>query len=459
MIALLLLLPLLAFADKPAADTLWSPDWNHRPDRLAMAAILAETRGQLDLAVRRYARLLEEDPRKEFAYTALRELALVEGRSDALTRLAPWVQQQRPEDRVLLRAWFDLLLEEARGAELGAALEREKEKDWLPWRAALALQDGRQEAAWQALELQLLQPIQQEEDLDWSLDLLLVWVDRQQDGEAGRTRGARQALDLLQDSPHLPLPVTRVCQARLFWLLEWDQEALVSLDRALSQDSLHVEARMLAGRIHLGRQEWALAAAELEQAARLLPGRAEVLDPLAWCLTRLGRLDEALGIRRFLVEAYPGEQAFWIDFSNLLQESGRLEESLRVGRKAIEVFGESANPSLLNNTAYLLADLERDLDVAHGYVEQALRSDPQSPYYLDTMGWILFRQGEPADALEYLRQAKNLSPGDAEILDHMGHVLRSMGRYEEARRNWEEALELDPGNEVLRLLLGTLPAP
>jgi tetratricopeptide (TPR) repeat protein len=65
------------------------------------------------------------------------------------------------------------------------------------------------------------------------------------------------------------------------------------------------------------------------------------------------------------------------------------------------------------------------------------------------MGWVLYRLGQNAEALDYLQRAHKLRP-DAEIAAHLGEVLWIMGRREDARRIWTEALKQHPTNDVLQ---------
>jgi predicted Zn-dependent protease len=73
---------------------------------------------------------------------------------------------------------------------------------------------------------------------------------------------------------------------------------------------------------------------------------------------------------------------------------------------------------------------------------------PDDPFILDSKGWVLFRQGKPAAALEALQKAYAQKP-DAEIAAHIGEVLWALGRPTEALAVWREATKAHPTNEVL----------
>ncbi len=92
---------------------------------------------------------------------------------------------------------------------------------------------------------------------------------------------------------------------------------------------------------------------------------------------------------------------------------------------------ELEDATLMNNYAYLLVDdstavSETELDEALHYSRLSLEIEPENPSFLDTIGWIHYRRGEPEKALAYLQQALRLSPEQLEILDHIVIVLEEL---------------------------------
>ena len=106
----------------------------------------------------------------------------------------------------------------------------------------------------------------------------------------------------------------------------------------------------------------------------------------------------------------------------------------------------------LNALGYTLADQTDRLDAAESLIERALQLRPDDPAILDSMGWVLYRKGQPAAAEDYLRRA--LEHGfDAEIAAHLGEVLWTLGRQDEARAVWRHALDEAPEHEYLLRVL------
>jgi tetratricopeptide (TPR) repeat protein len=106
------------------------------------------------------------------------------------------------------------------------------------------------------------------------------------------------------------------------------------------------------------------------------------------------------------------------------------------------------DPVIQNALGYTLADQDRDIADAHALVAAALAQTPDSAAVMDSMGWVLYREKNYPQALEYLQRARERDD-DAEICLHLGDVQWSMGDEAAARKTWQEALERHPGNKPL----------
>ena len=102
-----------------------------------------------------------------------------------------------------------------------------------------------------------------------------------------------------------------------------------------------------------------------------------------------------------------------------------------------------------NALGYTLADQDRQLEEAHGLIAAALAQTPDSAAVLDSMGWVLFRQGRPAEALPHLQRARQLGD-DAELDLHLGEVQWVLGDQAAARKTWQEGLERHPEASQLK---------
>jgi tetratricopeptide (TPR) repeat protein len=126
---------------------------------------------------------------------------------------------------------------------------------------------------------------------------------------------------------------------------------------------------------------------------------------------------------------------------------GKQEAAIRELRNLLDE--RPGDSQVQNALGYTLADNGRNLDEARTLLTAALAQSPDNAATLDSMGWLLHREGRHAEALEYLQRAAK-SASDPEIDLHIGEVQWALGQQESARKTWAAALEKAPDNDKLR---------
>lgn len=160
-----------------------------------------------------------------------------------------------------------------------------------------------------------------------------------------------------------------------------------------------------------------------------------------------GMAGEALTLLGKALQAQPDQPELLYDMALTADKLDRfdiLEENLR---KVIKLKPDYAHA--YNALGYSLADRNVRLPEARKLIEKALQLAPDDSFIIDSMGWVLYRQGDLKGAVSYLQRAYNGRP-DAEIGAHLGEVLWVEGKRDEARRIWNEALKSHPDNETLK---------
>jgi Flp pilus assembly protein TadD len=104
----------------------------------------------------------------------------------------------------------------------------------------------------------------------------------------------------------------------------------------------------------------------------------------------------------------------------------------------------SANPEhagALNYLGYMLADRNVRLDEAHDLIKKAVDLDPDNGAYLDSLGWVYYRQGRLNEAEDLLLRAIGHMGGDPTVHDHLGDVYLKLGKTREAVVQWQASLK------------------
>lgn len=109
------------------------------------------------------------------------------------------------------------------------------------------------------------------------------------------------------------------------------------------------------------------------------------------------------------------------------------------------------NLHILNNYSYYLSLENRHLEKAEQMSGITVKAEPTNPTFLDTYGWILFKQGSYVMSKIYIQKAVEYSKDDvsAEIHEHYGDVLAVTGEIEEAVKHWQKAKELGSKSKTL----------
>ena len=94
----------------------------------------------------------------------------------------------------------------------------------------------------------------------------------------------------------------------------------------------------------------------------------------------------------------------------------------------------------LNYLGYSWVDKGVKLDQAEALIRRALAVDPGNRYYLDSLGWALYKEGRGKEALDPLTQAAQGVGKDADadadeavVFDHLAAVQKDLGMAAEAR--------------------------
>ncbi len=107
-------------------------------------------------------------------------------------------------------------------------------------------------------------------------------------------------------------------------------------------------------------------------------------------------------------------------------------------RKALQLNPE--NVQVLNYLGYMLADRAVRLDEAFQLIKKAVDQEPNNGAYLDSLGWVYYRQGKLSEAEGVLIKAVERSGGDATVHDHLGDVYFKLGKTRDAIAQWQSSL-------------------
>jgi tetratricopeptide (TPR) repeat protein len=267
------------------------------------------------------------------------------------------------------------------------------------------------------------------------------------------------------------IPLALINAARLVAADSTDGEAYVLLGQAYSAQGESDRAiRAYAEAVRrdssleaLGEMVYALAGqrrfSEAEHASRValgrFPGDQRLLSLWSASLLAQKKWREAARVLETLAAADSTNTDHLFDLGSSLERAGEFDSSVTVFRRVLQLDPHHADA--LNYLGFMFADRNIRLDEAFALLTDALKIKPRNAAYLDSMGWLLFRQGRLAEAKQHLADALQMDESVPEIHEHLGDVCSAMGEREEARAHYGRALELEPGNQQIQRKLRRIP--
>ena len=191
-----------------------------------------------------------------------------------------------------------------------------------------------------------------------------------------------------------------------------------------------------------------------ENALKHIPDAYQFYFYLGGAKYQLERYEEALEVFEEGLEKL--EEGNPLVRSDFYAQIGDLNYHLGNKRVAYKKYEEALklnpqNLGVLNNYSYFLSLDEESLDKAEQMSSITVKAEPTNPTYLDTYGWVLFRQGAYTMAKIYIENAVKYSEDEpsAEVLEHYGDILYKTGDKEKALEQWKKAKELGSDSTTL----------
>jgi len=120
---------------------------------------------------------------------------------------------------------------------------------------------------------------------------------------------------------------------------------------------------------------------------------------------------------------YLGQSAIF-DYESTSDKNDKMMQK-RVIKKLKEVVQTQENPLYLNYLGYLLIDHNIDIKQGMKYVKRALRVEPKSAYYLDSLAWGYYKLGKCKRAYKIMKKVTKLEGGDdKEVVAHLVKIKK-----------------------------------
>lgn len=238
------------------------------------------------------------------------------------------------------------------------------------------------------------------------------------------------------------------------------QAAIADLQRALQAGlTTRVPSESIAWvQWQLGNEYFTLgrlAAAEVAytQALNTYPNYHRALAGMARVRAAQQHYQEAIALyqRALAIIPQPGYAAALGDVYSKVGNQTQAQQQYAL----VEYIGRlnALNKVLYNRElALFYADHDLKLDVALDLARRELEAR-QDIYAYDVLAWVLYKNGQPQEALVAMQQALHLGTQDARLFFHAGMIAQGLGQTAQARDYLQRALALNPHFHVLHAAL------
>ena len=311
------------------------------------------------------------------------------------------------------------------------------------------------------------------------------------DNNPGKVRGVIADLRLIRDNPRAA-DMADAFEAQLLLQQNRIDESVALLEERLGDGDANAALAIVRTQVNAGNLE--AARDYLDQARAGAPDDIGLRLVEVALLQAEGKPDEAEAMLRGILAEAPGSELAVRQLYTILAREGRTEEMaelldtalaaapdsrflrlLKAGERenagdvegAIAIYEElyeenSSDVVIANNLASLLtsySDSPEALERASAVARRLRGTDV--PAFMDTYGWIAYREGNFEEAVTYLEGAAEGLPNDPLVRFHLGMAYAALDRAEAARTALETSIELAgdrplPQMEEARQTLATL---
>ncbi len=200
-------------------------------------------------------------------------------------------------------------------------------------------------------------------------------------------------------------------------------------------------------------QDWAALEKHSKQATEMYPNQPNSYLLSGVAAIQLEKYDDAISVLDegydFIVDNQPLKGQFLMLKGEAVYKKGNLDDAFKLFDRSLELYPD--NFVGLNNYAYYLSLVNRDLDKAERMSAKVIAQFPDNETYLDTYAWVLFKKGNYALARFYMETAlKNGGENNPVMLEHYGDILFMLNKLSEAKQYWEKAKDNGGTSEVLK---------
>ena len=122
------------------------------------------------------------------------------------------------------------------------------------------------------------------------------------------------------------------------------------------------------------------------------------------------------------LQIYPQSKNTKHNLALIYDSTGEWDKSDKLYMELIS--NDSTDAQAYNNYAYSLVEREENIEFALELAKNAIRLEPNSAAYLDTLGWIYYKLSQYDEALFYIGESIGLDSNNVTIKEHFDEIIK-----------------------------------
>jgi Tfp pilus assembly protein PilF len=252
-------------------------------------------------------------------------------------------------------------------------------------------------------------------------------------------------------------------------------EATEKLEQILAEAPESDKIRFYLAAVYEESKQAEKAIVEFKKVPTSSPYYGESVVHAAYLQKGLGRLDQALETIKVGYANKKDNPQIYAMYASLLDEKNDYKNAAKILEAGIQKFQDNAqlrfyygtikdrmgdkssvvsemkavleidpnHSQALNYLAFTWAEMGQNLPDAEKLARRALELEPKDGYVLDTLGWILYKQGKFVESVKILEAAHKYQSSVSIIAEHLGDAYYKQAMVEKAKFMYKKAVDLE----------------
>jgi tetratricopeptide (TPR) repeat protein len=159
------------------------------------------------------------------------------------------------------------------------------------------------------------------------------------------------------------------------------------------------------------------------------------------CLSMLGRDHEALSCFNKLRRSFPDDPDLYYEMADVLFSAGYLNDCEKACRRCLQIDDAYANAYVILG---MIAIRRAEDDLARGLLQRAVSLEPDNPFALNELAYLVHLDGDDDQAIELIEKALAESDDYADAWCNKGMILYYRSEFDQAAAAFLQAIRLAP---------------